>query len=294
MVAGALVLVQVFFGLHYLAAKVLLEEIPPRAWALIRVGCAAVLMLALARTVGRRLPTDPGTLARLALFSLFGVVINQVCFVEGLSRTTPTHSSLINVTIPVGTLFFAVMLGRERLQARKVAALVAAVGGVLLILRSASSDPGAGPVLLGDLLTLVNATSYALFLVLSKRLISRIDALSATAVLLGFGTLGVALVGAAELASLDLAAVSPRVWGLGLFIVLFPTAGAYLISYWALARVESSVVAFFILLQPLIATTLSALWLRERPGPLVLAGAVLIFVGVFLVLTGRPTRRAER
>jgi len=46
----------------------------------------------------------------LALYALFGVVINQSCFVEGLSRTTPIHSSIINTTIPVGTLTFAVLL----------------------------------------------------------------------------------------------------------------------------------------------------------------------------------------
>ena len=28
-----LILVQIFFGLHYLAAKLVLEEIPPRLWA---------------------------------------------------------------------------------------------------------------------------------------------------------------------------------------------------------------------------------------------------------------------
>ena len=33
-------------------------------------------------------------LAAIALFSIFGVVVNQVCFVEGLSRTATPHSSI--------------------------------------------------------------------------------------------------------------------------------------------------------------------------------------------------------
>ena len=36
LVYGALVLVQIFFGLHYLAAKSVLREIPPGAWVLMR------------------------------------------------------------------------------------------------------------------------------------------------------------------------------------------------------------------------------------------------------------------
>ena len=39
--------------------------------------------------------------------------------------------------------------------------------------------------------------------------------------------------------------------------LVFPTAAAYLLAQWALAHVDSSVVAFFIYLQPLIATSLS-------------------------------------
>ena len=100
-VLAALVTVQVLFGINYLASKVVLDEIPPRAWALLRVSGACALLWLAVLLLKRRLPRDPVDLAKLALFSLFGVVLNQVLFVEGLSRTTPFHSSLINTSIPV-------------------------------------------------------------------------------------------------------------------------------------------------------------------------------------------------
>lgn len=291
-VFAALVLVQIFFGVHYLAAKIVLEEIPPRAWATMRVGAAALLLLVIVRASGRRLPTRAADLGRLALYSVFGVAVNQVCFVEGLSRTTPTHSSLINTTIPVATLVFAVLLGRERMALTKGLALLTAFTGVMLVLRPASADLS-GSMLAGDLLTLVNAGSYSMFLVLSRRLLMRTDALGATTVLLCFGFLGIAAVGLPELLAFSPAQVSASVWGLGLFIVVFPTAGAYVLSYWALARAESSVVAFFIFLQPVIATTLSVLLLGERPGPYEIGGAALIFLGVILVLSSRSRRKRD-
>jgi drug/metabolite transporter (DMT)-like permease len=55
-----------------------------------------------------------------------------------------------------------------------------------------------------------------------------------------------------------------------------------LLNYWALARVDSSVVALFIYLQPLVASTLAVALLGERPDFHVFAGAVLIFSGVYL------------
>lgn len=282
----ALVSVQVFFGLHYLAAKVVLEEIPPRAWAAIRIAGAAALMLAVAPWFRARMRMAPKTLARLAVLALFGVGINQVCFVEGLSRTTPTHSSLINTMIPVITLAFAVMLRHERLLARKVLAMVLAFAGVLLVIRPGPGDES-GRMLLGDALTLINATSYALFLVLSRRLIRRLDALASTTWLMLCGAIYVGLFGARELAAFSPATVSPRAWLLGAFIVVFATAGAYLLSYWALRRVSSSEVASFIFLQPLIATALSMLLLGDRPGWTVFAGAALILSGVWAILS-RP------
>jgi len=275
--------VQIFFGLHYLAAKLVLTEIPPRLWALIRVSCAAVILLIAARVAGKRLPTSPGVLGQLAFFSLFGVVINQACFVEGLYRTTPVHSSIIMTTIPVATLLFAVLLGRERLDRWKIASLVVAFVGGLLVIRPSTSDLS-DVRLLGDALTLVNALSYAFFLVISRRLLSRIDPLGATVVILGFGSLGMLLPGLTALPGFDPGLVTPRTWLLGAFIVLLPTAAAYFLNYWALARLESSVVAFFIYLQPLIATTLSVLFLGERLTPSIVAGGSLIFCSVYLTL----------
>jgi drug/metabolite transporter (DMT)-like permease len=280
-VLSALVLVQIFFGVHYLMAKVLLETIPPLVWAPIRVAGAAVLLAAAAVVLRRPFPSRKGDLAKLALFSIFGVIVNQICFVEGLHRTTPTHSALINTWIPVGTLLFAVLLGREAMTWRKGVSLLLALGGVLLVIRPDRPSTG-GATLAGDLLTLVNGTSYAFFLVISKRILSRTDPLAATAVLLVFGTLGIGLVGSPSLMAFDPSTVPASIWGLGVLIVLFPTAGAYFLIYWALARAESSLVALFIYLQPLLAGVLSAILLGERPAATTYAGAALLFAGVWL------------
>ena len=182
-----------------------------------------------------------------------------------------------------------VLAGRERLEARKFLAAAIAFAGVLLIIRPTGWS-AERTMIVGDLLTLINASSYALFLVFSKKLLERVDALSATALLFAFGSVLIALLGLPQLVALELGAVSPRVWALGAFIVLCPTAGAYLISYWALARLESSVVAFFIYLQPVIASGLSILLLGDRPTATVWIGGSLIFAGVYLALRRRTVQ----
>jgi drug/metabolite transporter (DMT)-like permease len=289
-VVTALVLAQVFFGLHYLAAKVLLETIPPRSWAVFRVAGAAVLLLALARALRRPLPSSGRDLAQLAFLSLFGVVINQLLFVEGLHRTTPSHSSIIMTAIPVMTLLFAVLLRRERVSAIKIVALSVSLAGVMLVIRPTGLDVSSR-TLVGDVLTLINASSYALFLVLSRRLLARNDPLAATAVLMAFGTIVMTALGLPQIVRFDPTLVPLPVWGLGLFIVVFPTALAHFFNFWALARVESSLVALFIYLQPVIATVLSFVLLGERVGGMVLLGGAMVFLGVYMAL---PTRRPAR
>lgn len=282
-VTASLVAVQVFFGVHYLAAKFVLEEIPPRAWAAMRVAGAAAILLAAAKAMGRRFPGTRGDLARLAFFSIFGVVVNQVCFIEGLARTTATHSSVINTLVPAGTLLFAVLLGREALTGAKAASLGLALAGVILVIRPETASFSSSSFV-GDLLTLVNALSYSLFLVISKRILARNDALAATAVLMSFGAAGVLVVGWVPLSTFHPVSVHAATWAWGLFIVLFPTAGAYFLIYWALARAESSLVALFVYLQPVVAAALSVSIRGEALTARTISGAALIFAGVWLAV----------
>ncbi|NIW35754.1 MAG: EamA family transporter, partial [Gemmatimonadetes bacterium] len=238
LVYGALILVQVFFGFHYLAAKIALTEVTPQALALIRVTGGAATLLLIARLAGKRLPSSPRILGQLAALSIFGVVLNQVLFIEGLSRTTPTHSSLINTSIPALTLLFAVLAGRERPTVRRLGALAVAFVGVALVIRPAG-DAAGGATLLGDLLTVGNALSFSFFLAASKPIMGRIEPFGATTVLMMFGAVVITALGWTELRAIDPAAVSPTTWALLAYAVIFPTAVSYLLQYWALAHVDS-------------------------------------------------------
>jgi len=55
-VLAALAIIQILFGIHYLAGKIVLHEIPPRAWAVLRVASSAIVLVVLARAMGRRFP----------------------------------------------------------------------------------------------------------------------------------------------------------------------------------------------------------------------------------------------
>jgi drug/metabolite transporter (DMT)-like permease len=221
----------------------------------------------------------PRDLLKLAGLSFFGVALNQICFIEGLSRTTPAHSSLINTTIPVLTVAFAVLLGREKLRAPTAAGIALAMSGVLVLLQVDHLELHAR-WFLGDLLTQLNAASFSFFLVISRNTIRRVGSFPATVAVLCFGSLGVAAYGGPSAAAVDPATLSPSLWAIAVYIVLGPTVLAYFLNYWALARVESSHVALFVYLQPILASALSVALLGEVITARLVISSVLVFLGV--------------
>lgn len=285
---AALVAVQVLFGLHYLAAKVLVQTIPPRPWALIRAAVSGLILLAYVRFRGMPLPRGR-TLLKFFGLALIGVAINQWLFVEGLSRTTPGHSALINTSIPVVVLLIAVGFGRERPTPRRLAGIATTLLGVLVLIGPDRLD-FRSEAFWGDLLTLVNALSYSLFLVVSKPILEREGTVTATSLFLALGALWLVPVGAPGLLALDFAAVPARVWLLGAFIVLAPTIAAYGLNMYALRRVESSIVALFVYLQPVIGVGLSLALGFERPTLRLFAAATIVFCGLYVALRA-PARQ---
>ncbi len=288
----ALLTVSVCFGLHYYWGKEVLRAFPvpgwPLAWSAIRVSCAAAVLMAWAVAAGRwRLPRRD--LLKLAGLSGLGIVLNQACFIEGLTLTTPTQAALINTSIPVLTLLAARLLGQEALGWRKAAGIALALSGAaVLLLPKAAAEAGGAHA--GNALILANACSFSLFLVLSRPLMKRTDALAATAWVFAFGALGLDLVAAPSLLRLPLGEIPHRGWAFGGLIILFATVLTYVLNSWALRRVEASTVAAYIYLQPLLAAACEAAFLGGRFGPsMVLAGA-LVFAGVALG-TSRPVER---
>ena len=89
----------------------------------------------LSHGIARRPLPNRRTCLQLAWFALFGAVLNQIFFVEGLSRTTPAHSAIINSLIPVLTLSGAILLRRERATVGRVVAIAVAFASVLVLLR---------------------------------------------------------------------------------------------------------------------------------------------------------------
>ena len=76
-------------------------------------------------------------------------------------------------------------------------------------------------------------------------------------------------------------------------IIVFPTILSYYLNAWALARVEPSIVAIYVYLQPLIGFFSAVIFLGEKLSFRPVAAMILIFIGVYLVIRRRRLNVAE-
>src|SRR5258706_15061796 len=77
-------------------------------------------------------------------------------------------------------------------------------------------------------------------------------------------------------------AIPPRAWLALALVIAGPTVAAYLLNAWALAHADSSLVAAYTYLQPVLTAALAATLLGERIGWAAGVAAVIIFTGVWL------------
>ena len=284
LVHAALLCVSLLFGANYVVAKVALREVTPLDLVVIRTVVTAAILFGILSLRGR--PSPPTTLTasdygQLFLFSLLGVSINQLCFLEGLSRSTATNASFMLACVPLITLAFGVILGRERATVTAVLGIVIGLTGALLLIIPRGVDLSARATT-GNLFLLAGGASFAMYLVLTRRILARHAPfrvitwifLFAALTMFPFGLSGLREVIATGISRAALAAIA--------YAIVGGTVVPYLLNNWALVRAKSSLVAVYILLQPIIAGSLGRIFLHEQFGPNTAIAAVLIVSGVVL------------
>ncbi|MBS1546382.1 MAG: DMT family transporter [Bacteroidetes bacterium] len=288
---AALFFVNLLYGINYVVAKGLMPQvIGPSGFILLRVVGANLLFWPVWLIKRERVAWSDAK--RLVLCGISGVAVNQLMFFHGLMRTSAIHASIIMVATPILVLVLSGLLIGERITRNKtIGVALGATGALLLIFLGGGRSDGSST--LGDLFILVNASSYAVFLVMVKPLMSKYSAVTVMSWCFLVGSLLVVPFGWGEFTAVDWPGLSAaQVAGL-LFVVVMVTFVAYLLNTWALRVVQPSVAGTFIYLQPVLALVVT--WLTVKGGVELgwMQGfsALCIFLGVWLV--GRKERAAE-
>ena len=279
---GALFLVQIIFGLHYLTTSLIVERIDAFEWTAVRILFAGFFMVIIYR---RRILNFPSGKEWyfLILLSLLGIVLNTVLFTKGLELTTPAHASLISCMIPVMTLVFAWLLGQEKMTRYKSLSLITAMSGALILLGIDDLDIRSD-LFIGDVLIFINFSCFGLFLVLSKSVINHHSPIGLSVLVMSIGSfLLLPLSTKNILFSHDIWLAQPWwIWGAAFYSIFFATVVTYSLNYYAMSHVDSSKVALFIYFQPVVAGTLSVALGMDKITLRLIVSSILILSGLLL------------
>lgn len=280
----ALLVVALIYSANYIIAKDLMPGyLGPRGFIFLRVVGATILFFVFsAFTKGKR-SIARGDWFRVLLCGFFGIAANQLLFFEGLNLTTPINAAVIMTSNPVLVLVMSALLIRERLKPFKIAGvLIGGSGAVYLILGSGEADLLSPSVSLGNLLVFINASSYAVYLVLVKPLMAKYDALVVIKWVFLAGMLFVVPAGVGQFTEIDWASWTLSTYAAVGFVVFCTTFIAYLFNVFALKTLSSATVSTYIYLQPLFTTLLALFLARDVLTLRAVVAAVLIFTGVYL------------
>ncbi|MDE6023022.1 MAG: EamA family transporter, partial [Muribaculaceae bacterium] len=113
---------------------------------------------------------------KLRLFGagMIGILLNQGCFIIGVSYTSPGEASLVTTTMPMWVMLLAWLFLHEPITIKKAGGIaLGATGALILVLGGSGTIKGGDNPALGDLIVLLAQLSYALYLTLYRNFIKK-------------------------------------------------------------------------------------------------------------------------
>ena len=277
----ALLFANIIYALNYGWAKDVMEGgyLEPFAFILIRAIGATLLFWVVSLFFSERVENKDKL--KLLLCGIFGVAANQLLFFKGLDQTTRINASIIMVASPIIVALFSAVLIKEKPSAtRIVGILLGLTGACFIILQGESNNQGAS--LIGNLLIVLNATSYGLYLVLVKPLMKKYSPITVVKWVFTFGLIIVTPFGLTEIDTIVWEMPNDILLKVG-FVVVFTTFFTYLFNIYSVKRVSPTVVSSYIYLQPILTSIIAAFSGTETITIMMVISSIIIFIGVYLV-----------
>lgn len=222
----------------------------------------------------------------LSLLSGLFLAAHFATWFFSLTLTSIASSTVLVSTHPFLVLLFAYVIWQERpSRAALVGVGVAVVGAALIGWGDFGLDAKA---LWGDLLAFLGAVTVTGYLLIGRYVRQRVGAMQYSAI--AYASASVALLAGALAMGSPLSGFSGTTWWVFMALAVFPTIFGHTLFNWALRFVPPSTVSVSILGEPIGATLFAWLIWQTGPGPVSLAGGILLLAGI--ALFQRATARA--
>jgi drug/metabolite transporter (DMT)-like permease len=290
--AGVL-LVVVAWAANFIVVKAANQQIPPVAFAFLRFGAAALLLLAVLRRREGTIWMPIGQVAPILGLGAIGFGLYQILWATALQSIPAGDSAFLIAATPIFTVLLAGIAGSDTLNWPKlVGAFVSFVGVGIVV----AAGPGLvlGASFVGDLLTLAAAFCFAVYTAWGAPILASHSPLRTTAWAMVGGTIVLAPLGLVQAAAADWAGVGVGAWVGFVYSALLPAGIANVVVFHAIRLLGPTRITVFQFLVPFITVLMGAAFLGESVQPAQVLGGAVIVVGVAIaraVAVGDLARR---
>ena len=292
---AAVTVTVVLWASAFVGIRDVAEDFSPGSIALARLTIGVLGLGILVRTRGWQ-PVSRRDLAAIGVSGLLWFALYNLALNEAERHVDAGTASMLVSTGPIFLGLFAGLFLGESVSARLIAGLaVAFAGSVVIGLAMSDTSSGVATPVLGIVLCLVAAVSYAGGMTLQKPVLRNVSAVQVTwlACLAGWV---VCLPFAPGLATELSSAAGPKIAWL-VYLGVFPTSIAFTTWAYALNRTSAGRLGATTYLIPPVVVLIAWLLLGEVPPPLALVGGAICVAGVIIVRSSGlrwPRRAAAR
>jgi drug/metabolite transporter (DMT)-like permease len=284
---GMLVLLSLLWGGSFFFTGVAVKALPPLTIVALRVGLAALLLLAIVRAMGLRMPRSRASWTALCGMGLLNNVVPFCLLVWGQTRIASGLAAILNATTPLWTVLVAhALMPDEKLTGRRLAGVALGFAGVVVVV-GPDAVAGLQANLLAQIACLGAAASYAFAGVYGRRF-TRMGLAPMPTAAGQVVVSSVMLVPAAIIVDRPwtLAAPGLPTWAAILGIATLSTALGYIIYFRLLASAGATNLLLVTFLIPVSAVVLGATVLGEQLAAWSFFGMALVGFGL-LAIDGR-------
>lgn len=288
-----LVFANVLWSLNYATTKLGFEDWNPLLFSASRFLIAGLAFSAFVwwreGSIAIRREDMPLIVAAAAV----GILLNQITFATAVDHTTAGNVALILASAPAFAAMFASMLRHEHVRARHWLALGVSVCGVAIVIQGGSGVHGIS--LVGDLLAVGAAVTWAAYSVMLRPLFFKYSAARISAMMILLGSIMLLPFGISQGLTQDWGALGPVALSTWSYSVIFPLLVTNLLYFRSLRRVGASRATLYMYLQPFLGALFAALLVGESVTALQVVGGVVIVIGVSLgqLLPGATVREEQ-
>lgn len=287
-----LTLTALFWAGNSVLGRALADDVPPITLSFWRWCIAFVILLPwVARSLAAHWRVVVSHWKVMIFLSVLGVPAYNTINYAALHTTTATNSLLVNSACTVMIIAVNYLMFGVRAAARQwVGLAVSVVGTLLIVTRGAPQALLTLELVRGDVLLLAAALSWAIYTACLRWRPRELDQLTFLGASIVIGV--IALFPLYWWESLSAASVvfTPGVILGVAYTGIFPSVLALLFWNKAVAEVGANRAGQFMHLVPVFGITLAVIFLGETLQPFHLAGAAIIFTGIYLATAG--TRRS--